>query len=796
MARPAPVPREPPEAQPDHLSRALALIAAENVAWIWTIDPQTGRLDVNGDLSGLFGKHIDNLDDLLAVFHPDEVERAAAFLSRALTEGVAGEITVRALTVAGAVIHFHVTFRTEPHPQGGFYVHGISHNVTGWVQAQQALKAENELAARAEHLAGVGYWRHDLSSDAYFWSAEMYQLHGIDPADGPPSTEALARRLCHPDDWERLREYVTLDVAGAHSQIEFRIVRPSGELRHVMLRTSLERGGAGQVAARFGTMADVTEIKQAEAAARQSDQRYRFMADNAPDMIARIRLPGGIDYVSPGSLRVFGYTPEEHMRLTPQEMIHPEDAARVIQTMDQLIADRRPRLPEPLVYRARHKDGHWIWIESNPTLVFDDDGVPIETIDIVRDVTQARLAEAALGEALRRAEAAAAAKSAFLANMSHELRTPLTSIIGFSRLIGEHPDLPADARGYARRVSEASEALFAVINDVLDYSTLEAGRMALEAQPLSVRRLVEEATGLIALEAATNALQINVDLDAATPALIVGDVARLRQVLVNLLSNAVKFTERGSVTVSTRWRANRKGGRLRISVTDTGAGVSPEHKVRLFERFSQAEVSINRSRGGTGLGLAICKSLVELMSGRIGVQSRLGQGSNFWFEVPARVAAVSSPAPSPAASPEPDCGPLRLLMVDDTAMNRELVKLMLGPAGFLIEEASGGAEGVRAAMAKPFDLILMDVRMPGIDGLEATRRIRASGGANCRTPILALTADVHPDTSLACHAAGMNDVLTKPIVPRQLLSKVAEWANAGADQQAASGLGAGRRRVV
>ena len=795
MARPAPVPREPPAAQPDNLSRALALIAAEHVAWIWTIDPHTGRLDVNGDLSGLFGKHIDNVDDLMAVFHPDDVERAAALLSRALTEGVGGEMTIRALTAAGPAIHFHVTFRTEPHPLGGFHVHGISHNVTGWVEARQALRAENELAARAEHLAGVGYWRHDLSSDVHYWSAEMYLLHGVDPADGPPATEVLTTRLCHPDDWERLRQFAT--VEGAHaSQVEFRIVRPSGEVRHVMLRTSLERDEAGRVVARFGTMADVTEIKKAEAAARQSDQRYRFMADNAPDMIARIRLPGGIDYVSPGSLRVFGYTPEEHMRLTPQEMIHPEDAARVIQTMDQLIADRRPRLPEPLVYRARHKDGRWIWIESNPTLVFDDDGVPIETIDIVRDVTQARLAEAALGEALQRAEAAAAAKSAFLANMSHELRTPLTSIIGFSRLIGERADLPAETRGYALRVSEASEALSAVINDVLDYSKLEAGRMALEAQPLSVRRLVEEATGLIALEAAAHGLGVNVELDAATPALIVGDVARLRQVLVNLLSNAVKFTREGSVTVSTRWRSTRRGGRLRFSVTDTGVGIGPDHKSRLFERFSQAEVSINRAKGGTGLGLAICKSLVELMGGRIGVRSRLGQGASFWFEVPASIAASSSPAPSTAAGPEPDYGPLRLLMVDDTAMNRELVKLMLGPAGLLIEEACGGEEGVGAAMARPFDLILMDVRMPGIDGLEATRRIRASGGVNCRTPILALTADVHPDTSQACQAAGMNEVLTKPIVPAQLLSKIAEWANADADQQAAPERSAGRRRVV
>ncbi len=639
-----------------------------------------------------------------------------------------------------------------------------------------ALAEANRQARMAEKLAGVGYWRFVPGEEGFAWSEEMYRIYGRDPALGPPSY-AESAAMVHPDDLDTLERHRQSFGDTVAPELGVRIRRADGEVRHVMVRSMVECDAEGRVIARFGTCCDVTELKEAEAAARRSEARYRFLADNVPDMITRTSLTGDPVYVSPSSVRVFGYTPAEMFHQNAQQMVHPEDFPRVVTSIMGMVEHRQKRLAEPLCYRALHKNGAWIWIEANPTLIFDEKGEPIEFIDIVRDVTQTKTFEAELERARIRAEAAAAAKSAFLANMSHELRTPLTSIIGFSRLMGEQRDLADESRRYARRILDASEALLAIINDVLDVSKLEAGQVELEIQPLSVRQLVEETTGIVAIQAEAKGLELRAELDPKAPELVTGDVARLRQVLLNFLSNAVKFTSEGSITVKSRWKGRKRSGRLRMEVIDTGDGIAPDKVGRLFERFSQAEVSINRTHGGTGLGLAICKATIELMGGEVGVDTSPGKGSTFWFELPAAAAEaqVSAASDSEAAV---DCPPLKVLMVDDTAVNRELVKLMLEPLGLQIEEAAGGADGVQAAMTKPFDLILMDVRMPGVDGLEATRLIRAVSALNRRTPILALTADVQPENAAACRGAGMDDVLAKPIVPAQLIGKLIQWGSA------------------
>jgi PAS domain S-box-containing protein len=747
------------------------LLGMQARVWLWSLDAATGDLNVYTDLTEVLGANPDDLDGMLAFVHPDDREALAAQLARSVEHGEPGQLECRLMGAGGQWVHFHVSYCAAAGEGGRFTLHGVCRDISLLDAARTAGKEAIRQARLAESLAGIGYWRY-TEGEGFVWSDEMYRITGLDPAQGPPTLEGTLEH-CHPEDREHAHKH-RLRYAGKEAPtLEIRIVRPDGGVRHVITRDTIERNEAGEQVARFGIMQDVTEIKRAEAAARESERRYRFIAENASDLIVQASPAGDIRFVSPGAEQVLGYSPEEMRALGPQAMTHPEDLPMVVEHMRGLMAGGR-RASMPIRYRALHKDGSWVWIESNPRVIFDElTGAPAECIDMIRNISQAKATEAELEQARHRAEAAVIAKSAFLANMSHELRTPLTSITGFSRLMEERGGLSAEARHFTKRIRDASEALLSIINDVLDFSKLEAGQVELEPQPLAIAQLVEDTAGLVSVLADAKGVQLKLELDGALPHRLLADGVRLRQVLLNLLSNAMKFTVAGSVTVLAGY--DPEGQRLRVAVEDTGPGISPEAVGRLFERFSQADVSISRTHGGTGLGLAISKSIIDLMGGRIGVDTEIGKGATFWFEIPAPPAAAAA-AQEPEAEVEAEGAALRLLMVDDTAVNRELVKLMLTPLGFVIEEAEGGADGVRAAMGRPFDLILMDVRMPGVDGLEATRLIRAGSKFNRITPILALTADVQPDVAAACRAAGMDEVLSKPINPRQLLGAIARLA--------------------
>jgi CheY-like chemotaxis protein len=295
----------------------------------------------------------------------------------------------------------------------------------------------------------------------------------------------------------------------------------------------------------------------------------------------------------------------------------------------------------------------------------------------------------------------------------------------------------------------------------------------LDPQPFDPARFVVETVELVSAQAREKRLELNAAIDGPLPRAVSGDASRLRQVLLNLLTNAIKFTDAGDVTVTVA-HEHEGGGRLKISVRDTGVGIAPDRLHRLFQRFSQADGSISRQYGGTGLGLAICKSLTTLMGGEIGVESAEGQGAVFWFSVRAPACALETASDGPAAG-EFDARPARILIVDDSSVNRELVSVLLGVFGHTLSEASGGAEAVLAAARTPFDLILMDLQMPGMDGLAATRAIRAGPPLNRATPIVALSANILPNHLEACRLAGMNDHIGKPIDTRELLTKVVRW---------------------
>jgi PAS domain S-box-containing protein len=584
--------------------------------------------------------------------------------------------------------------------------------------------------------------------------------------------------MVHPDDQDLLRTGFDAVMAGtpipSYGPFEHRIRTASGDWVWTEGSPCVVLGPDGEPAGMITQMRDITTRKLARAALAESEVRYRLLADRATDIILRTDAVGTILYISP-ACRLLGYSADEMVGRPAIAFIHPEDHAVTAERTSALLAGA-PRPPsERREYRAVIKGGGVIWLEGASSVNRDASGHVIDIVSHLRDVTERRAAEDELRRKRAEAEAATLAKSEFLANMSHEIRTPLTGILGFAGLLEALADLPLDARTYATRIATASRTLLAVVNDILDFSKIEAGQVDLDPQPIDPAAFVVETVELVAVQAEAKRLTIDTVIETPLPRAVAADGPRLRQVLLNLLSNAVKFTEAGGVTLGVGYEA-ADGGRLRIRVTDTGVGIAPERQGRLFQRFSQADGSISRQYGGTGLGLAICRNLTGLMGGEIGVESEEGRGATFRFTVRAPPCE-----PGAAAAYEDETGfdarPAHILIVDDSPVNRELVGVLLGVFGHQLSEAPGGAEAVEAASRTAFDLILMDLQMPGMDGLAATRAIRASCPLNAATPIVALSANILPAHLEACRQAGMADHVGKPIDTRELLTKVARWSH-------------------
>ena len=436
---------------------------------------------------------------------------------------------------------------------------------------------------------------------------------------------------------------------------------------------------------------------------------------------------------------------------------------------------------------AQRADGQALQVEMNIS-EWVQDGQTYFTL-IVRDVSERLRLVEELKIAKDEAERASQAKSTFLANMSHEIRTPMNAVLGLTHLALRQA---TDERGrdYLERIQQSAQHLLGIIDDILDFSKIEADKLSLEHIDFSLAAVLENFSNLIVDKATAKGLKLSIEVGPDVPDALVGDPLRLGQILINYGNNAVKFTERGEIQVRVeRLEQGAQDVVLRCAVRDTGIGLSPEHRQRMFQSFHQADPSTSRQYGGTGLGLAIAARLADMMGGQVGVDSRLGEGSTFWFSARFGLAAAAAPTSADGGLPvlaapggidtiapgTAEARRARVLVVDDNEVNLLIAGEMLSYAGAEVHTAEDGVQALQRLQSETFDLVFMDMQMPVMDGLEATRRIRARTEGP-RVPIVAMTANALPADRERCLQAGMDDVITKPIDPDRLVAVVRRWA--------------------
>ncbi|WP_296598703.1 ATP-binding protein [Phenylobacterium sp.] len=515
----------------------------------------------------------------------------------------------------------------------------------------------------------------------------------------------------------------------------------------------------------LGRALDTPSAQQQQRLLNESLANYETLAANVTDVICRTALTGEFQYVSPAALTVLGYAPEELIGTSRWAITDPDvDRSAMQAAYGRMLAD--PSRAEVLTVRVRRKDGHWIWLQSSARLIFED-GVPVSTIDANRDVTAQVAADAALKEAKAEAEAATRAKAEFLANVSHEIRTPMNGVLGALQLLEREP-ISAEGRELLRRADDSGRMLSQLLNDVLDFSKIEAGQLDLAPEPMDAGEALAGVVGLLDAQARAKGLDLRCEIEG-DDLWIEADPVRVRQAMFNLVGNAVKFTAAGRVVARLSVTDTGAGDRqVCFEVSDTGIGMTPEAQAGLFERFHQAESDTSRRFGGAGLGLSITRALVRMMGGDIAVDSTVGQGSTFRIAFAAPAARPIVEAPVGDALLEG----VRVLLVEDNATNRLVARTMLERLGALVEEAEDGLAGLACARTGRFDLVLMDIQMPRMGGIEAARAIRGLKGNAGQVPIIALTANAMTHQRSEYLAAGMDGMVAKPVSAAALLTEI------------------------
>jgi PAS domain S-box-containing protein len=692
-------------------------------------------------------------------------------------------------------------------------------DITHRKQTEANLRQSEAKLRQAEQLAHMGNWELDLASQTGIWSEETFRIFGFDPSQPEPTfAEFLA--MVHEADRANVQTLVDRAInQGLPFHVDYQFTRRDGSLRYLHTQAEPLRDGQGQVVKLFGIVLDMTERKQAEVALQVSEARLQLVLEANDDGIWDWDIATNRTFRSVQWYQILGYSPEELTDNNEEwsNRIHPEDQARVRAAEQAYLTHQAPIYV--IEYRLRCKDGSYRWLESRGIAQWDDQDQPIRMIGSSRDITAAKQQAVELQQARDAAEAANRAKSSFLANINHELRTPLTIILGCSELLSTESSLTPKQKQRLASIDRSVHHLLDLINKVLELSKIEAGAATLEISTVDLWSLLHSLEEMFLPQTTAKGLQLQVARSADLPQFIQTDERKLSQILINLLANAVKFTTTGGVRLAARiavavepdpgaaiaTTTQEQSGSLSpatftlgsplpspvrplsplavtldFAVEDTGAGINEAELTSIFEAFVQTELG-RQSHQGTGLGLSICQQFIHLLQGQITVQSQIGRGTRFGLTLPVQLAASPQLSPTPPVAARPSQYAYRVLVVEDTEDAREILVHILMANGFDVQAAENGQAAIAVWQTWQPHIILMDMRMPIMDGYAATRAIRAQeqqvladaqldGDRPHPVVIIAVTANAFDEDRQPILAAGCDAIVCKPFREADLLA--------------------------
>lgn len=641
----------------------------------------------------------------------------------------------------------------------------IQEDITGSRVMQESLRQSSERLHEAQRLAKIGNWELNLDTKQMRCSPEINEIFGM--LRGQEMTYDSYERFVHPDDLPLLQQAILYATERKSPfELDHRIL-VDGKIKFLYCTGEALPDSEGQFRRLFVTIQDITDRKRIEEELRLTELRFRKLFDNTQNLICTHGPNGQFYSINPLGAQALGYAPEEMIGRNLREIVHLETRHLFDQYLEQIMKTGFAKG----VLKTQNRDGTTgYWMYRN-VLLEEVDGRPYVLCSGV-DVTEQYKAERELTRAKEMAEKALITKDRFVANISHEMRTPMNAIIGFSEAL-QRLSMNAEQKEWVNAIRTASENLLMIINDILDLSKIESGRVDFVDEIYSIREVMIDVQRLLMLRAREKKIELSFDCDENVPAYVTGDALKLNQVLLNLVGNAVKFTARGSVHFHCRVKdSDAETCVLEFTVKDTGIGIASDKLIEVFEPFTQASSNADREHGGTGLGLNIARDLIELQGGRIDVQSTLGEGTQFTFTLPVkRINEEQVKEVEQALQPIPTGQALRVLLVEDHPLNQQLAMKLINDFGFKATLAVNGRAAVDILKHETFDVVLMDLQMPEMDGYTATSIIRNE--LKLDVPIIAMTAHSMAGEREHCLELGMNDYLSKPFRAKDLYLKIA-----------------------